>query len=200
MSEQNPPTPQTRLSAYQIWRDWSVEGALWLMENPRFFETYFQECMIALQNINQHNINQPAQAALLRDFASAPHGELRESVANNPVTPADLLLVLAQDAYLGVRNAVAQHAHTPHAALEQLAVDEYWWVRASVAKNSQTPAHVLAMLANDDDRDVRESVLHHHNTPKSLAEEIKTALNAQNDLRQAEQATVQVRLWGRDHD
>ena len=76
-------------------------------------------------------------------------------VATNRRAPADVLMIVANDAAWGVRARVAANPATPPALLRALAADEHWYVRMKAAKHPKTPPGILLRLLDDPHRDVR---------------------------------------------
>jgi hypothetical protein len=81
-----------------------------------------------------------------------------ESVAENFLTPAEVLILLAKDQDTNVRKVVAWNSRTPAEALTLLASDQDQEVRETVACNSHTPAEALTLLASALDHAVRRAV------------------------------------------
>lgn len=84
--------------------------------------------------------------------------EVRESVADNPNAPVEILKLLAKDKSLRIRFRVARNHNTPINLLESLANESNHYIREAVAKNANIPLEMLEKLANDSNLVVRESV------------------------------------------
>ncbi|MBM4386058.1 MAG: hypothetical protein FJ091_22185, partial [Deltaproteobacteria bacterium] len=94
--------------------------------------------------------------------------DVREQVAGNASTPAEVLGRLAQDEDWEVRMGVAGNASMPAEVLGRLAQDKDTDVRAAVAANAAMPAEVLGRLAQDKDKDVRRGVAGNASTPAEV--------------------------------
>ena len=88
------------------------------------------------------------------------HGyyNIRESVADNPNAPKEILKSLAKEQNIRIRFRVAINPNTPIDLLKTLANDSNHQIREAVAKNTNTPLKILEKLANDRNLIVRESV------------------------------------------
>lgn len=82
---------------------------------------------------------------------------VRESIAWNGSTPAEVLSRLSSDSEASVRIGVAQNENTSKTSLEILSKDVDLSVRREVASNKNTPRHVLEMLIADDSSDLASS-------------------------------------------
>lgn len=91
----------------------------------------------------------------LRELAEHPNPKIRESVASNHHTPADVMAKLAADPDPGVRACVARNQHVSCDLLRDLADDEVEQVRGFVAVNYFVPADVMSKLADDESAVVR---------------------------------------------
>lgn len=100
---------------------------------------------------------------LSEDFS----GDVREAVADNPKTPASILVTLAGDSFSSVRMAVAANPKTPESSLEKLAGDSINYVRWGVAHNESTPPHVLKSLTKDSDKHVSDEARNNPRAPKA---------------------------------
>lgn len=96
--------------------------------------------------------------ARLRLLAQDANPKIRESVASNYNTPADVFEALAKDADAGVRGCVARNESTPCDILRSLASDESEMVRGWLAVNYFVPADVMERLAADRSETVRSLV------------------------------------------
>lgn len=94
----------------------------------------------------------------LRLLAKHTNPRIRESVASNPNTPADVFPSLAADTDEGVRGCVARNEHTPCDVLRGLADDASEKVRGWLAVNYFVPADVMERLADDPSETVRRLV------------------------------------------
>jgi len=99
---------------------------------------------------------------------------VREYVARDSNTPAEILVKLAEDAYNTVRQAVAENPNTPSETLKQLALDEdqYWRVRYGALRNPSFPAsnvsaRTLYKLAEEDEA-FRDAVATYPCTPVAI--------------------------------
>jgi hypothetical protein len=112
---------------------------------------------------------------------------VRENVAGNPSTPADVLRALAVDNWSGVRVAVAGNPATPLSLrvtlLEQLAKENDGDVRKAIADNPSTPVALLEQLAKDAHILVRKSVARNPSAPIALLEQL--AKHADSDVRES---------------
>ena len=75
-----------------------------------------------------------------------PDVVIRQSVANDPNTPPEVLTQLACDDDMVVRQSVASNPHTPPETLTKLSTDIDGWVRHGVAGNPSTPPETLVQL------------------------------------------------------
>lgn len=91
----------------------------------------------------------------LRSLAEHPNPKIRESVAANPSTPADVMERLAHDPDPGVRSCVARNEATSCDLLRELAEDDTEAVRGWVAVNFFVPADVMERLRDDESAVVR---------------------------------------------
>jgi Leucine rich repeat variant len=88
----------------------------------------------------------PAQLAI---SATSRWEWIRLTVAQNPFTSAETLLVLAQAEVARIRLAVANNPHTPAAVLQVLAENNEGEVRLLVAKHPHTSEETLHQLFTD---------------------------------------------------
>lgn len=107
-----------------------------------------------------------------REFDSG----IRQYVAENPSTPADILVDMYNDgvAEMDVMYAIAGNPNTPSDLLDTLSMkhtsleafkSDFDRLRAYVASNSNTAPDTLDYLANDDSPYVRWTVAANPNTP-----------------------------------
>ncbi|AWB89097.1 hypothetical protein [Homoserinimonas hongtaonis] len=94
----------------------------------------------------------------LRLLAADANPRIRESAANNPHTPDDVLATLAHDPDERVRNAVARNERTSCDVLRELADDPSDTVRGWLAVNYYVPRDVMDRLADDPSDTVRALV------------------------------------------
>ena len=94
----------------------------------------------------------------LRLLAEHGNPKIRESVASNYHSPADLFAMLAQEPYTGVRACVARNEAAPCDILRDLSHDESEAVRGWVAVNFYVPADVMDDLADDPSETVHALV------------------------------------------
>jgi len=78
--------------------------------------------------------------------------------AGSPNTPQRVLTRLALCAKEKVRGRIAENRVTLAEILQVLAGDEHWEVRASVATNPTAPQEVVEILSRDENADVRYSM------------------------------------------
>jgi Leucine rich repeat variant len=88
----------------------------------------------------------PAQLAI---SATSRWEWIRLTVAQNPFTSAETLLVLAQAEVARIRLAVANNPHTPAAVLQVLAENNEGEIRSLVAKHPHTSEETLHYLFTD---------------------------------------------------
>ena len=118
-------------------------------------------------------------------LAEFPQGK-RMKLAENPLTPPEVLAHLAHDTDWGVRGLVAEHSNTPPEVLARLAGDKNADVRNVVAENPSTPPDILTQLAGDRLDWVRNSVAENRNTPPEVL--VLLAGDVDADVRQAAEA------------
>ena len=99
-----------------------------------------------------------SKIARLRLFATDPNPKIRERVALDNHTPADVFEALARDSDEGVRACVARNENTPCDVLRSLVTDPSETVRGFLAVNFFVPEDAMARLAEDRSRTVRELV------------------------------------------
>jgi hypothetical protein len=101
---------------------------------------------------------------LLRIFDSCKHNVadfnppeyiVYYSLAQNPQTPPDILVVLAKCQQSTIRLAVGMNPSTPTNTLFQLSNDKVSLVRTWLTSNPKIPKELLLQLANDPDKIVR---------------------------------------------
>jgi hypothetical protein len=103
---------------------------------------------------------------ILQLLSQDSSGDVREAVADNPKTPANILTALAGDATSAVRMAVAANVKTAADCLEKLAGDSVNYVRWSVAHNENTPPGILKNLTKDPEKHVSDEAKNNPHTPK----------------------------------
>lgn len=81
---------------------------------------------------------------------------------------AEQLTMLGQSRWVWVRLAVAQNPATPADMLLQLAGDPVFEIQLAVVKNPQTPASVLAVLAEHPDKPVQAAVAEHRHATEEI--------------------------------
>jgi len=102
---------------------------------------------------------------------SAPHPDpLAE--AQDPLTPPERLLELAQDANVRVRQGVARHKSASPALLERLAHDPDWTVVCCVARRRDLWPELLSVLGRSSERSVYELVAANPKTPPETLREL----------------------------
>lgn len=94
--------------------------------------------------------------------------EVRRTLANHPLSPPQMLAVLAGDADALVRTCVAGNHATPASVLADLATDPVVDVRSRIAFNPNTTAEIWNALAHDDNPSVREALRSSTCTPAEL--------------------------------
>lgn len=99
-----------------------------------------------------------SKIARLRLLATDPNPKIRERVALDNHTPADVFEALARDSDDGVRACVARNENTPCDVLRSLVTDRSETVRGFLAVNFFVPEDAMARLAEDRSRTVRELV------------------------------------------
>jgi len=108
------------------------------------------------------------KSAITNIFDEDP--EVREQVAKDPRTPADVLVKLADDDSGYVRSYVAENPNTPVDVLKQLACDLSQGVRGSVAMNPNASDQILKVLTKDWDSWVRLMAVRHVRDKNLLAQ------------------------------
>ena len=81
---------------------------------------------------------------------------VRNRVARNKNTPADVLALLAQDIFVGVREAIPSNPNVTPDILTMMSEDSDPHVRSRVSWSPKTPMSVLEKLAEDEDGAVRD--------------------------------------------
>lgn len=89
------------------------------------------------------------------------HRSIRQGIAGNPITPADILAELAHDPEWFVRASVAKHLMLTEGLHSILASDDDVSVRAALARNPTCPIDLLETLSLDPHKSgiVQEAVL-----------------------------------------
>jgi len=108
----------------------------------------------------------------LQWLAHCADAQVRQAVAENEQTPAEVLSILAQDEDAGVQAFVASHARTPGEVLQALAQETSEIVRRKVAENPRTPVKVLSILAQDQNVRVRKAVAENEQTPGEVLQSL----------------------------
>ncbi len=85
--------------------------------------------------------------------------KIRLQVAENTITPADVLEFLAKDSNHDVRVMVACNPSCAETVVERLALDEDVVVRHGIAQNIDAPRAILDQLADDENGWVRGEAL-----------------------------------------
>ena len=106
-------------------------------------------------------------ADVLAQLANDENCWVRSSVAENPNTPVDALMQLARDSYQGIRGSVAMNPNATDQIFEMLSKDYDIWVRKMVASHAKDRG-LLEELAQDDDPEIRWSVAYNLNTPVEI--------------------------------
>jgi hypothetical protein len=107
--------------------------------------------------IKAGNDNLSAAESFLLAKDDSPH--VRRRLAENPLTPMEVLIRLADDADQEVRIAVGCNAATPTHVLEKLANDDSIHVRFGLAGDPNLLPSVLNVLAQDDNPYVMHQAL-----------------------------------------
>ena len=118
---------------------------------------------------------QPEESqALARQMMTDPDAKIRESLARNSETPADVLQHLAQSTEVNVLVAVAANARTPDDVLRNLVSrpDQDIEIRKAVALNIRSPADVFRTLMKDSDPGVRVAVASNQSTPLDIVRQL----------------------------
>ncbi|MBE0467997.1 MAG: hypothetical protein IBX55_00515 [Methyloprofundus sp.] len=108
------------------------------------------------------NPNSPVE--LLIKLADDEDEYVRSRLATNLKAPVDLLVKLSKDGQ-NVRMSVAENIRTPVYLLIELACDRSWQVRMCVAINPNTPSDTLTSLSEDGHWGVQYRVAENPNTP-----------------------------------
>jgi HEAT repeat protein len=103
-----------------------------------------------------------------RQPSNTENRQVREIVASNPNTPADVLKRLAREGNLATRRAVAENPRTPREVLNLLAIDSDPEVRLAVAENKLVGMEALVLLIKDAHVDVRYGVAENHQMPDEI--------------------------------
>lgn len=112
------------------------------------------------------NPSTPPDALMV--LARDPDKEVRQKVATNPSTPPDALMVLARDPDEDVRLHVASNPLVREELLAVQANDPYNYVREWAASNPLTPQELVVALADDQDEGVRKNVARNPLTPPEV--------------------------------
>ena len=94
--------------------------------------------------------DQSASSEKLWNLYKKNCSRVKQRLAENPVSPEDLLRLLARDKNPDVRAAVASNDNTPPDLLEELSLDEDVNVRLILANEIKLPVYLLEWLARDD--------------------------------------------------
>ncbi|WP_017721968.1 hypothetical protein [Kamptonema formosum] len=94
--------------------------------------------------------------------------EGQHAVAADRNADAEELAMLGESRWAWVRLAVAQNPATPADMLLQLAGDPVFEIQLAVVKNPQTPASVLAVLAEHPEKAVQEAVAEHRHATEEI--------------------------------
>lgn len=143
-------------------KDWESHIALWLMEDPQFFNNNFKAIA---ENIRKADPEHP----IVVDTAQCPIYLLVMLTAHKTNNP-QILERLAQHPSYGTRMAVAQNSATPAHVLERLSMDERSSVRQNVASNPNTPPEVLEKLSLENCIQMLQCVLMNPSTPAHVLE------------------------------
>ena len=141
--------------------------------------------------INENSVDADLPA-IFEALAKDELADVREAVAENSHTSAEMLETLAKDEDAEVRWAVANNRNTPVATLETLAKDENPYVRRNVVVGrdlSELSAAIVDALAKDKDpvlheallncsSDVRCEVAKNENTPVATLKALAKDYNA----------------------
>ena len=106
-------------------------------------------CTIFGEEITEEELEKRAMLWYTADHAGEP-----EILDEYP----DIFQKLSKMPYVEVREAIAKNENTPADVLTELSQDENWEVRESVALHENTPPSVLDILANDEVEEVRDAV------------------------------------------
>ncbi len=106
-------------------------------------------CAIFGEEITEEELEKRAMLWYMADHAGEP--DFLEKYI-------DIFQKLSKMPYVEVRDAIAQNENTPADVLTELSQDESWEIRESVAYHKNTPQNILDILANDENENVRQAV------------------------------------------
>ena len=106
-------------------------------------------CAIFGEEITEEELEKRAMLWYMADHAGEP--DFLEKYI-------DIFQKLSNMPYVEVRDAIAQNEYTPADVLTELSQDESWEIRESVAYHKNTPQNILDILANDENENVRQAV------------------------------------------
>ena len=106
-------------------------------------------CAIFGEEITEEELEKRAMLWYMADHAGEP--DFLEKYI-------DIFQKLSNMPYVEVRDAIAQNENTPADVLTELSQDESWEIRESVAYHKNTPQNILDILANDENENVRQAV------------------------------------------
>lgn len=109
---------------------------------------------------------QNAMKTAITDLANSPL--IISCYANKKKNDGTNWATLAKSPNKIMRNALAIDTRTPANILEQLADDPDYDVRHSIAQNPSTPANVLEKLSKDSDKMIQQALSTNPNTPRSV--------------------------------
>jgi GNAT superfamily N-acetyltransferase len=135
----------------------------WLLGNStdsdvisRIFREHKQE--IDPDTMQELADNEMTPSDVLDTLAERDDEYLSTSVASNRNTSPEVLLKLAKSGSGDIRFAVARNSHAPEEALLLLAADPDFRVRSAVAKNPNTKGEVESILAKDSSASIRGEI------------------------------------------
>jgi hypothetical protein len=101
---------------------------------------------------------------ILRKLGRSRSGEVRFGVAVNSNSPADILTRLSRDRDGDIRRGVAMNSNTPVAVLKKLSQDEKDDVRRWVAENTSTTGEILyQMSVGDESWQIKQVIIENPN-------------------------------------
>jgi Leucine rich repeat variant len=123
------------------------------------------------------------QINVLERLAKDSDEMIRISVTQNPNTPQNSLLKLAQDSSYNVRLSLARFKHPIHRdVLSQLLQYSDERIRIEIASNLHTPPDILTVLASDSDSKVKVSAIVNPNLPSEFLHQILPQIQNEEEI------------------
>lgn len=111
----------------------------------------------SVNDANRHSESTPNRLERLIALSQSADITIRQRLAANRTTPAEVLARLSEDADEQIRLLVAKNPSSPHHVVAKLARDSAASVRLGLATDHHCPVEILSVLADDEDSAVRET-------------------------------------------